>query len=433
VVSAVLDACLPPVLWTVAGSLTVAAVLWAAGPRRWAAVLRRVFALCSVLALCLSLWQADRALDLRGYLQSYFNRSTIYEQHYVDPRSVTITAPAEKKNLLWIYLESMETTYSSPAEGGKQAHNYIPNLTALARENLSFSNTDNLGGFHADARTGWTMAAMFATSAGIPFSFPVSANSMYQHTTFAPNVTALGDILEEQGYRNVFCCGSDAEFGGRSNYLSQHGNYAFMDLFAAREAGYVDPDYYVWWGFEDQILYEIAKQELTKLAAGEQPFNFTMLTVDTHHIDGYVCPLCEDTYPQITANVVACADRQVQQFLDWCEEQPFYEDTLIVVTGDHARMDTALVEGLDMYERPIYNCFIHAEKSAEGRDTFRDFASVDLFPTVLSAMGYDIEGDRLGLGTDLFSQRTTLLEEMGWPEFNRQMGAYSEFFMEHLA
>ena len=36
-----------------------------------------------------------------------------------------------------------------------------------------------------------------------------------------------------------------------------------------------------------------------------------------------------------------------------------------------------------------------------------------MFPTTLSAIGADIEGDRLGLGTDLFSSTPTLCEELG--------------------
>ena len=58
---------------------------------------------------------------------------------------------------------------------------------------------------------------------------------------------------------------------------------------------------------------------------------------------------------------------------------------------------------------------------------------MDLFPTMLSAMGYTIEGDRLGLGTDLFSGRPTLAEEMGYEELNEEVQKYSQYFIDHFA
>jgi phosphoglycerol transferase len=44
-----------------------------------------------------------------------------------------------------------------------------------------------------------------------------------------------------------------------------------------------------------------------------------------------------------------------------------------------------------------------------------------MFPTTLSAMGATIKGDRLGLGTDLFSSTPTLCEELGVEEYKKQL------------
>lgn len=58
---------------------------------------------------------------------------------------------------------------------------------------------------------------------------------------------------------------------------------------------------------------------------------------------------------------------------------------------------------------------------------------MDLFPTVLSAMGFEIEGDRLGLGTDLFSDRDTLLERRGFQWLERELGKASDYYVERFA
>ncbi len=353
------------------------------------------------LLLFLNAWvYVGESLDVNGYLYALSHQTNIYEDHYVDPLSVAITE-GERRNLIYIYLESMETTYAATCDGGAQRINYIPNLTRLAAENLSFSDKKALGGFLSPPGTTWTMGALFASSTGLPFAFPVDGNSMNEREYFAAGVTALGDILADHGYRQMFLCGSDGTFAGRKTFFEQHGGYTVFDYDVAKAYGYIAPDYRVWWGFEDAILYEIAKDRATELAAGG-PFNLTLLTVDTHHVDGYVCPLCKNEHSiQLGNDMMACADRLLLEFISWCKEQDFYQDTLIVISGDHPRMDKTLVCGVDAGIAPSTTAFCRRTKGA-GSTRNRVFTTMDLFPTVLSALGFEIEGDRLGLGTDLF-------------------------------
>lgn len=391
---------------------------------------RILIMLCSFGCFFLSLKYVDDSLEISDYLKRKNSATTIYEDYYVDPASINITEKESKKNLIYIYLESMETTYASKKEGGAQETNYIPYLTEMAQENISFSNTEKLGGFHTCTGSGWTMAALLTTTSGVPYSIPVGGNDMDAHMTFAPGLTALGDILKQKGYYQEFVCGSNAWFAGRRMYFEEHGLDETFDYYTAIQEGYIDEDYYVFWGLEDAILYEIAKDELLKISSGNQPFNFTMLTVDTHHVEGYVCNLCEDKYPVQTANVVSCADKQIYNFIEWCKQQEFYEDTVIVITGDHPRMDTSLVENVESSKRTVYNCIINSGQEVEGSLTNREFTSLDIMPTTLAAMGFEFEGDRLGLGTNLFSDRKTLAEELGIEYLNNELGKYSEYYNE---
>ena len=203
-----------------------------------------------------------------------------------------------------------------------------------------------------------------------------------------------------------------------------------MDYYDAIEKGYIDEDYYVWWGYEDLKLFDIAKTELLNLAEGDEPFNFTMLTVDTHHVDGYFCENCDQTYPGQLPNVLVCADEQICDFVNWCKEQDFYEDTVIIVSGDHFRMDSSLIP--DDAERRLYNCFINSAVEPEGGILNRDYTSLDLFPTTLAAMGFEIEGNRLGLGTNLFSGEKTLAEQIGFETLNTEVAKYSKYYEENF-
>lgn len=399
---------------------------------------KTVKVICIVLGLVAipaSLVTTFFSLGINDFIYSRSHATEIYEENYVKPDSSKVVANGKTKNLIYIYLESMETTYASTDVGGYQDVNYMPYLTALAGENVSFTDKaeGSLGGFRSVIGSGWTMGAIFSSTSGVPFSFPVEGNSMYERESFAPGLITLGDILDEYGYTQEFLCGSDAVFGGRRSYYTQHGNYEIFDLFTAKEKGYIDEDYYVWWGFEDSYLYEIAKDELTRLAAEDEPFNFTMLTVDTHHVEGYVCSLCGNKYDSITANVVSCADRQLAGFVDWIKAQDFFDDTVIVITGDHPRMDTCLVDGVEYFDRTVYNCIINSSAEVRGREYNRVFTMLDIFPTTLEAMGFEVVGDRLGLGTSMFSDIPTLAENMGLEEFNAELKKYSNYYIDNFS
>ena len=161
----------------------------------------------------------------------------------------------------------------------------------------------------------------------------------------------------------------------------------------------------------------------------EAPFAFTMLTVDTHHVDGYVCEYCKTDYAEQYENVLACSSRQVANFVTWIQQQAFYENTTIVICGDHPTMDASYVSSnLDAnYQRKLYNCFINAPVTPV-QEKNRICATIDMFPTTLAAIGCEISGNRLGLGTNLFSAEKTLSEQMGLSNFNYELSKPSRYY-----
>ena len=359
-------------------------------------------------------------------------------EHYVDPKDVTLTFPEQKRNLIYIYLESMETTFSDDKNGGKFGEdNLIPELTALAQENEDFSGSeDTLNGGTSLPGSTWTVGAMFAETSGLPLKISIGGNEMSDANDFFPAITTLGDILQEEGYRNELLIGSDASFGGRDLYFSTHGNYSLLDYNYARNTGLIAPDYHVFWGYEDEKLFSIARNELTNLASSGEPFNLTLLTVDTHFEDGYICDLCDDRFGDNQyANVIACSSRQVAAFVEWISQQDFFDNTTIVISGDHPTMDADFLKDVydeNIYQRQVYTTYINAGTEVEEPDIRRSYSTFDDFPTTLAALGVDIEGDRLGLGTNLFSSTDTLLETFGLKTMISSLSKKSSF-MDNLS
>ena len=355
------------------------------------------------------------------------------ESYYVDPANVELAFPDKKRNLIFIYLESMEMTFADREVGGAFDENVIKNLTLLSQENENFSGTYGAGsmldGGYAYSGGTWTIGAIFSSTSGIPLQTSGLAdhNDMNTQDAFYPTITTLGDILHDAGYRQIFMIGSSAIFGGRQLYLTNHGEFEFRDLNWAKRTGHLPAGYYVWWGYEDQKLFSYAKETLEELGSSDEPFNFTMLTVDTHMTGGYTCELCGDEFENSYSNVYACSDRQVTEFIEWIQQQDFYENTTVILMGDHPTMDATYCRNIDNdYVRRVYTCVMNAPVSPV-RNAYRSYSTLDMFPTVLSTLGVEIPGGRLGLGTSLYTNQRTLTEELGYTAVSSSLSRFSTF------
>lgn len=385
----------------------------------------------AIAAAYTSVKEAWEELGVDEYIKNQNTESDFVEKYYVNPSDVDIKFPEEKRNLIYIFLESMEVTYADEENGGAYEVNYIPKLTNLAKENEDFSGTEDeiLNGGYAMPGTTWTVAAMFAHTSGLPLATTgIDANDMDTQENFYDGVTTLGDILEQEGYSRTLMIGSDATFGGRRLMFTHHGNYDIYDYNYALESGMIPEGYYVWWGYEDKRLFQFAKDKLTELSQQDEPFAFTLLTVDTHKENGYVCSDCKDKYGDDQyANVIACSDSQVSSFVKWIQRQDFYDNTTIVIVGDHPTMDSDFCQDVDSdYVRNVYTTYINSAVTP-AKEERREYTTFDSFPTVLASLGVEIEGDCLGLGTNLFSESRTLIEKYGIQNVESELRKKSDF------
>ena len=399
--------------------------------KHFRAVLAAGFAVILVIA-GIGFVTLDKNLKVMAYFTD--KSSDFVEDNYVNPARVKMVFPEKKRNLIYIYLESMEMTYADKSVGGAFDENVIPELTELAKKEEDFSgNDDKLNGAVPLPGTTWTMGAMFGQSMGLPLKIPLNASGMNEQETFFSEFTGIGDILEDQGYNQELLLGSAAVFGGRKLFYREHGDYLMHDYEYAIENDVIPADYHVFWGYEDTKLFEFAKEDLLMLAQDDKPFNLTMLTVDTHFEDGYVCELCGDEFGDNQyANVMACSSRQVCDFVEWIKKQDFYENTTIVICGDHTTMDVDFCENVDPdYLRKTYTVIINAAKKPVDPQKERLYSTFDLFPTTLSAMGVNIDGGRLGLGVDLYSEQETIMEQYGLEVCTDELNRPSEFLNSH--
>ena len=383
-----------------------------------------------IVLITYAIYYASSGLYIYDYIKYSNIESNFFETLYVDPKEVDLEFPEEKRNLIYIFLESMESTYADKENGGAYDINYMPELTNLAKNNINFSSNNLVGGAHMAYNASWTMAAMVSHTAGIPLKtvFNQDDVSTYEAGTTLPGAYSLGDILKKEEYRQYIMVGSDLTFGGRRNYFKNHGNYTEFDYYTAIEDGIIDEDYYVFWGYEDEKLFDYAKKELKEISKSDEPFNFTMLTVDTHFPDGYVDNSCKDIYDDNYLTSIDCSSEKLDEFINWIKKQDFYENTTIILVGDHLSMNTYSFDEIDPnYDRSVYNVFINSAVDTDCNKN-RNFTTFDYYPTTLAALGVKIKGERLGLGTNLFSCKETLSEEFGNDYIDEKLMEYSPYY-----
>lgn len=336
--------------------------------------------------------------------------SNFYEQYYVYPQQTQITFPERQRNLVIIFMESIEATFARTPLHDYWNTDLIPELHALADNNINFSDNPYIGGAHPVDGTQWTQAGLFAKTCGAPIQLPIrEANFFQPKHDFYPNAWCLYDILRQQGYNESFMIGSNGEFGGMDRFVKTHGKQHFLDtLYFTRSMSKFSYKKRRQ-NMPDEQLFPLAKEELGRLAAEEKPFVFTLMTLDTHFgTQDFSDELCERAYgpDNNLQNVVSCASRQINNFVEWLQQQPYYENTTVVLLGDHLMMNDAFTA--EMNRKPL-NIFINSAVPAQNTKN-RIFTPFDIYPTIVESMGAQINGHRLGLGTSLFSAEPTLTE-----------------------
>lgn len=327
---------------------------------------------------------------LWSYLQNH-EVSEFIDQNYVAPKN--ITAPKNKLNLVLIYVESLEKGYS---DAGVMGRDLLADLNDATKTGYRFGSLLQTTG------TGWTMAGIVSSQCGIPLKstslFNVAAQKE-KEKSFLPHAICLGDILYDNGYRNVFMGGASLYFAAKGSFFSQHG---YAETYGKEDWVRNGASNFNEWGLYDDELFANARIKVDQLHRTKQPFNLTLLTVDTHPPSGYISPTCERYGGTSYRDTVSCSATMVADFIEYMRHKGYLKNTVVVVMGDHLSMQAPLDPELKKSgQRSIYNAFLIPTKQEKNRDTIYHFG---IFPSILYAMEFRFRDNRLGLGASGFGK-----------------------------
>lgn len=308
-----------------------------------------------------------------------------FKAAYLDPALVRMK-DGTRRNLVLIYAESMEETYSNPDL-------FAADLLAPLRQ----LGGQSFGSYLEAPGANWTIAAIVATQCGVPLSVysEYDIKRRGNERVFLPGATCLGDLLQARGYRNVFLGGAPLAFSGKGAFLQDHG---YQETFGRNQWMRLGakPEEFNVWGLYDGALFERARDKLDALHASGQPFNLTLLTLDTHNPHGFLSPTCRSRGATDFEGIVACSSGELAAFVKFIQAKGYLKDTEVVILGDHLAKPNSVSDKLESEpKRRILNLFFGPTRI---RPSGQALVAFDMYPTLVELLGIDVDGGRLGLG-----------------------------------
>ncbi|PRY64726.1 phosphoglycerol transferase [Vreelandella songnenensis] len=383
----------------------LASVTWLSRhDQRWR-LAERFFAILLLAANPLLYGLGQRSVALVADDGEWLNR------RYMPP---PMEEPQQAPNLLIMYLESLERTYGNDIFGDAYA-----DLNALGEQGLVFE------GIRQMDNTGWTMAGMIASQCGVPL-MPAGLLHDTQFeplTQVVPGVDCLGDILAAQGYRLSYLGGASTQFAGKGLFYRGHQFNTVKgkeDFLPDME----DPEYLNSWGLYDDTLYDLTLDEIRRLNEQDSgPWAVVNLNLAGHAPSGFPSQTCQNRQGPFDGQdilySVECSAHEARAFIEQLEREGLLDNTLVVVLSDHLTMRVSVWDQLTALDRD--NTLIMLGDHIAPQRIRRDATMLDVFPTILEALGFTLDEHRAGLGASLLGEKPTLVEVHGIEVLNERL------------
>lgn len=373
-----------------------------------------------LLVFCVGIMKFFLDYNVFCYIFHKIQYSDFYENNYVDAKKVNIKVPEQKKNLILIFVENIDFKF---AEKNIFRNNSSSETDNLSENNISFK-------YFINGYSQYTaQMSLISILSGIPCPKLLSKNYLIQQNkNYLPRLYMLSDILKDNDYQTLFIQSSNTDFEGLKLFLKMHHFDEALnlnDIFENYDENQSSKN--IFW--VENVINAI-KMNIMKLDKNK-PFFVTIFAVDTCCENSEISNISRDRYDR-TKKISLL----VQKFIAWLKKQPFADNTVFVIIGDNSRMDDFIKESendicklnKNVDYECMYNCFINPVDKNKEVNKKRLFCQFDLFPTILESLSFEIQGSKLGLGTSLFSEKKTVLEEFGKKEVNSQLAKKNKIY-----
>lgn len=295
--------------------------------------------------------------------------------------AVASDAPGKGKNVVILIVESFAQEFvgslNRDLDGGTY-EGYTPYTDAMLDSCMYFTDMIANTGFSIDAPP-----AILASLPRVKRPFVVSP-----HAT--NHITSLASELDVMGYNTMFFHGADNESLGIHAFTRQAGvkEYYGKDEFLADGRFGGMEEYDGTWGIWDEPFLQFFCRKLTE---STQPFMAAIFTVSSHHpfsVPEKYAGRFVDKGKHALHKCISYTDYAIHEFFEQARRQPWFANTIFVLTADHASSKTTH----DVYETDLGGfrvpILIYDPSGQLPRGRQEGIAQqIDIMPTLLNYLG----------------------------------------------
>ncbi|MDY3847675.1 MAG: LTA synthase family protein [Prevotella sp.] len=286
-----------------------------------------------------------------------------------------------RKNVVIMIVESFGReyigAYNKWLDGGRYK-GYTPFVDSLMQHSLTFSYSYCNGRKSIDGMP------------SILSSIPMFVEPFFLTPASMNDVSGIAGELKDKGYYSAFFHGAENGSMGFQAFARKTG---FIDYFGRTEYNADkrfdgDKDYDGMWAIWDEPFLQFFAMKMSEF---RQPFVSAVFTASSHH--PYKIPeKYKDTYKEEGIVIHKCiryTDNALRLFFEKAKTQPWYKNTLFVITSDHTNLSDHAYYQTDLggFCSPV----IFFDPSGDLKPGMRNAIAqqIDIMPTVLSYLGYD--------------------------------------------
>ena len=332
-----------------------------------------------------------RTIDTNVFVvPTYFDSTAEMEKVYTPihtPQS-SLGTQLSTKNVVILIVESFGREYigalNRDLDGGKYK-GYTPFVDSLIARSITFSHSYCNGRKSIDGMP------------SILSSIPMFVEPFFLTPASMNDMTGLAGILGNEGYETAFFHGAENGSMGFQAFAQKTGFQHYYGR-TEYEASQGKDDFDGTWAIWDEPFLQYFANEMSNM---KQPFMTALFTASSHH--PFAIPeQYKSKYPEDHLPIHKCiryTDHAIEQFFNTAQKQPWFNNTIFVLTSDHTNQSDHAEYQTDLggFCSPI----IIYEPGREPQLQDKIAQQIDILPTVLGMLGY--QKPYFGFGIDLLN------------------------------
>ena len=308
------------------------------------------------------------------YYQDEQQMASIYSPVHVPNDSVPMT----KKNVVVLIVESFGREYigalNKNLENGRYK-GYTPHIDSLISKSTTFTRSFCNGRKSIDGMP------------SILSSIPMFVEPFFLTPSSMNHVSGIASLLAGEGYQTAFFHGAQRGSMGFMAFARSTGFQAYYgreDYDEDKRFG-GDDDFDGMWAIWDEPFLQYYA---TKMSEMKEPFMTAVFTASSHH--PYEIPeKYKDVYPEegiIMHKCIRYTDMAIGKFFETASKQPWFNNTIFVMTSDHTNMSDH-----DYYQTDLggfCSPIIIYEPGQEPQMQDKIAQQIDILPTLMGMLHY---------------------------------------------